>query len=131
MENLIIKGASDTFFTPNVNFDAVSGKCVLSGESYLENTVEFYKTLLEWLKSYMQTQKALQFHFSLSYYNTSSNKALLQVMNLLKSYEKQGGKVDAYWYYNEDDDDMREEAEDYELDSDLKLNIIPGLLSVH
>ena len=76
----------------------------------------------------METQKPIEFHFSLSYYNTSSNKAILQLMNLLKAYEDKGVNVTAYWYYNIDDDDMKEEAEDYELDSGLKLNLVGGLL---
>ena len=78
-------GASDTFFTPNVDFNESTGKCVIAGESYLENTVEFYKELQNWLKEYFNTKKAIDFHFSLTYFNTSSSKALLQLMNSLKA----------------------------------------------
>lgn len=128
MENLRITGAADTFFTPNVDFNASTGKCLLSGESYLENTVEFYKQLNAWLEEFFTTKKPLDFHFSLSYFNTSSSKAILQLMNLLKKYEDSGATVAVTWHYNADDEDMREEAEDYELDSGLKLNILGDLV---
>lgn len=128
MENLKITGASDTFFTPNVDFDAESGKCTLSGESYLENTVEFYKQLHVWLNEFMGTKNAIDFHFSLTYFNTSSSKALLQLMNLLKTYQDTGAAVIVTWHYNPDDEDMKEEAEDYELDSGLDLKIVGDLV---
>ncbi|MDX2197113.1 MAG: DUF1987 domain-containing protein [Cytophagales bacterium] len=128
MKDLKITGASDTFFTPNIEFQGESGVCIISGESYLENTVEFYKQILDWLRSYMETMQPIDFHFSLTYYNTSSSKAILQIMNLLKDYENKGGKISVTWHYNPDDEDMREEAEDYELDTGIKLNIIGDII---
>jgi hypothetical protein len=128
MENLKITGASDTFFTPNIDFDSISGKCVISGESYLENTVEFYKQLHQWLNEYMLSKKAIDFHFGLTYFNTSSSKALLQLMNALKAYEETGASVTVTWHYNIDDEDMKEEAEDYQLDSGLDIIIVGDLV---
>lgn len=126
-ENFVIQGASDTFFTPTVNFNAETGYCVISGESYLENTVEFYGKLYDWMKDFFKTSKPIEFEFKLTYYNTSSNKAILQLMNLLKDYETAGKSVTAIWHYREEDDEMREEAEDYMLDSGLDLKIIADL----
>ena len=126
-ENLVIQGASDTFFTPSINFNAETGICSISGESYLENTVEFYENLYSWLNEFFKTGKPIEFIFKLSYYNTSSNKAILQLMNLLKDYESNGNKVNAQWYYKVEDEEMREEAEDYMLDSGLDLKIVANL----
>ena len=126
-DNLVIQGASDTFFTPTINFNSETGICAISGESYLENTVEFYETLYLWLKEFFISGKPIEFVFKLSYYNTSSNKAILQLMNLLKDYESSGHKVDAQWFYKSEDIEMMEEAEDYMLDSGLDLKIIAGL----
>ena len=128
MENLKITGASDTFFTPDVDFDATTGLCYISGESYLENTPEFYKKLMKWLEDYMQTRKPIDFHFKLSYYNTSSNKAILKLMLLLKNYLDQGVTVKVTWHYNKNDDQMKEEAQDYALDTDLDIQIIDDLI---
>jgi hypothetical protein len=128
MENLKIKGASDTFFTPDVDFDAARGVCQIAGESYLENTTEFYKQLMNWLQEYMKSSKPIDFHLRLAYYNTSSNKAILKLLLLLKSYEDSGAEVKVTWHYNSDDDEMKEEAEDYALDSGLKIEILGDLV---
>jgi hypothetical protein len=126
-ENFVIKGASDTFFTPSVNFNAKTGICELSGESYLENTVEFYGELYTWLKKYFKTGRPLVFEFKLAYFNTSSNKAILQLLNLLKGYENSGNQVKVTWHYKKDDEEMREEAEDYMQDSGLALILVGDL----
>jgi len=127
MENFEIKGASDTFFTPTVSFNSSTGVCLVGGESYLENTVEFYSKLYDWMKEFFKTGNPIEFDFKLTYYNTSSNKAILQLMNLLKDYENEGKKVSATWHYNPADEEMREEAEDFALDSGLDLKIVGDL----
>lgn len=129
MNNLKIIGSSDTFFTPSIDFNAATGVCMISGESYLENTIEFYRQLLGWLEEYMSTHNAIDFHFSLSYFNTTSSKAILQILLLLKKYKEVGKEVKITWHYNPDDEDMREEAEDYELDSGMQLNIVGDLIT--
>jgi hypothetical protein len=129
MNDLKITGSSDTFFTPNVDFNGVTGVCSISGESYLENTIEFYKKLLDWLEEYLSAHQTIDFHFSLSYFNTTSSKSILQLLLLLKKHKDTGKEVKITWHYNPDDEDMREEAEDYELDSGLKLTIVGDLIT--
>jgi len=48
MEKLQIEGTAKT---PTVNFDP-SGKLELKGRSIPENSIEFYKPLMEWLDEY-------------------------------------------------------------------------------
>lgn len=115
MESLIIKGSSGVYYTPGVDFQADTGKCSLSGESYLEETWDFYDQLLNWLRSYMETVKGpIYFEFRLTYFNTSSSKCILEIVKLLKKYQDEGGEVELLWYYPEGDDDILEEAEDFE-----------------
>ena len=42
MENLYIQGSKGVYFVPTVNFNAETGICELSGESYLEETYSRY-----------------------------------------------------------------------------------------
>ncbi len=123
MENLKIEGSHGAFFVPFVDFNSNSGRCELSGESYLENTSEFYDKLLEWLENYMENiRKPIYFNIKLTYFNTSSSRAILDILNLLKAYEDDGGQIRVNWYYEEDDLDMEEEIEDYIFDTDLDIN---------
>ena len=126
MEDLIIEGAHDNFFTPSVNFNFKSGICELSGESFLEDTVEFYKPLIEWLEHYTtEVKKPLAFIIKLTYFNTSTSRCILDLLNVLKDYEDEGGEVVVNWHYDEDDIDMEEALEDYIIATGLEINLLP------
>lgn len=126
LRNLEIAASNGTYFIPNVNFNAQTGVCLLEGESYHENTWEFYNALMNWLNRYMQEVRGeLQFSFRLTYFNTSSSKCLLDIMRLLKDYQNQGGQVTTYWYYPADDVDNLAEAEDFVADTGLQIEIAP------
>ena len=47
MEDLEIKGESGVFYIPTVHLNASTGECEISGESYLEDTDEFYNTIIK------------------------------------------------------------------------------------
>jgi hypothetical protein len=125
MENIEIKGFKDDYFIPTVTFDAESGVCEISGESYLEETVEFYAPLLKWLEEFTEdTNRSITFDFKLTYFNTSSSKRILDIMLLLKEFQEDGGNVTANWFIEDDDTDMEDEVEDFKIASDLEINII-------
>lgn len=124
MENLEIKGESGVYFIPEVNLNASNGQCQISGESYLEDTDEFYNNIINWLEAYInEVKKPLTFDFRLTYFNTSSSRSILNVLRVLKKYEDKGGSVTVNWYYPEDDESIAEEAEDYMKDTGLKINM--------
>ena len=124
LNTLEIKGEKGTYFVPYVRFDAETGKCLLEGESYLENTWEFYNDLVDWLRSYTETGQPIAFNFKLTYFNTSSSKGILELLQFLKEYEDQGKQVTVAWYYPEDDEDILEEAEDFVEDTQLDIKLI-------
>lgn len=112
MESLIIEGTTKT---PNVNFDAESGKLEIKGRSIPENSIEFYKPLVDWLEEYGTgplSSTVLNVH--LEYFNTSSSKCILDVFKKLEAIHKNKYEVQINWYYEEDDEDMLEAGEDYE-----------------
>lgn len=113
MENINISGSRNVFFIPTVNFDAETGKCELSGESFLEDTEEFYKPLLNWLEDRIALKKPIDFTFRLSYFNTSSSKSILDILIILKKFQDEGGKVEIRWYYDGEDIDLEETLEDF------------------
>jgi len=126
MENLLIPILEDEYDKPYVNFDAASGKCELSGESFPEKTEEFYGNLMNWLEQYMEEVKGpIDFIFQVSYFNTSSSKRLLHMMILLHEYVEKGGKVTAQWNYDPEDLDLEEDIEDLKVISNLDLKLNP------
>jgi len=125
MKDLILESQNGTYITPAVRFIAESGVCEISGESFLEETAKFYAPIAEWLKNYtISENKTLIFSIKLTYFNTSTSKWILNILNILKDYEQDGNSLIVNWYYDQDDVDMQDDIEDYELDSGLKINKI-------
>jgi len=125
MENLIIQGSEGEFDVPSVHFNAETGICEISGESYLEKTAEFYDRLLNWIDQYInEVGKSITFNFKLTYFNTSSSKRILYIMLKLKEYINKGGEVTANWYYNKADIEMEEDIEDLSMIAKLDVNMI-------
>jgi hypothetical protein len=117
MDSLIIDPSNTT---PTVRFDANTGVMQLSGRSTPENSVEFYKRLLDWLDEYAQKPcSKTELNIKLEYFNTSSSKCLLDIFKSFNNLHKSGNDVLVKWYYEEEDEDMQEAGEDY---SDL-LNV--------
>lgn len=112
MEPIFIEGTPKT---PTVNFDSQSGILEIKGRSIPENSIEFYKPLVEWLEEYGKNPKDLtQVKIQLEYFNTSSSKSILDVFKKLEAIHKGNHEIIVNWYYEEDDEDMLEAGEDYE-----------------
>lgn len=47
------------------------------------------------------------------YFNTSSSKAILDIIDILEKHHKQGGNIKLFWYYEEDDEDIQESGEEF------------------
>jgi len=125
MENIEITGNKGVYFVPTVKFNATSGKLLIEGESYLEDTRAFYLPLIKWVESFVKVTKIpVILDVDLSYYNTSSSKHILEILYLLKEFENRGGSVTVNWHYTDDDADIEEEIEDFELESGLKINLV-------
>ena len=126
MENLNITGVHDVYFRPTVNLDADTGILEITGESYLEETVKFYKQILTWIENYIQEiDKPITFNFRLDYYNTTTSRSILDILDLLKLYQDKEGIVDVNWYCKEEElEYLQEDIEDLAEDSDIEINLI-------
>ncbi len=112
MEAINIEGTPKT---PKVNFDPEKGSLLLKGRSIPENSIEFYRPLVDWLDRYTGSPKAKTVcEIQLEYFNTSSSKCLLDLFKKLEQMNNSGADVVINWYYEEDDEDMLEAGEDYQ-----------------
>jgi hypothetical protein len=109
MDDIKIKGTPKT---PTVNFIKEEGKLEIKGRSIPENSIEFYKPLIDWIEHYSASPSdKTKINIQLEYFNTSSSKCILDVF---KKLEAVSGDLIVNWYYEEDDEDMLEAGEDYE-----------------
>jgi hypothetical protein len=112
MEPINIEGSPKT---PSIKFDIEKGILEIKGRSIPENSIEFYKPLVDWLDEYAKDPaKKTQVNIHLEYFNTSSSKCILDVFKKLEAIHKAKHDVVIFWYYEEDDEDMLEAGEDYE-----------------
>lgn len=112
MENLKIEG---TKTKPFVDCNAETGKLLIGGESYPENAIEFYKKIQDWIQEYLSQNKdkEVEFNFKMVYFNTSSSKAILDILDILERHHQKGGKIKVIWQYEEDDEDIQESGEEF------------------
>ena len=113
MDSIHIEGTTKT---PTVNFDAATGIIEIKGRSIPENSIEFYKPLVDWLDKYADIAKGtVNVNVQLEYFNTSSSKCILDVFKKLENIQSRNqAEVIINWFYEEDDEDMLEAGEDYQ-----------------
>lgn len=89
--------------TPEVNFK-YTGLIELRGNSFLENTREFYEPLIEWLQNYVinPSDKTIV-NFDFEYYNTSSQLWIFRVVEVLLDLVKVGKNIIFNWYFTEEE----------------------------
>lgn len=112
MADLKLEGSPKT---PTIEFNSGTGNLLIRGRSIPENSIEFYKSLIEALESYKDNSQAnTKVDIQLEYFNTSSSKCILDVFKKLEAINSGNSEVVINWYYEEDDEDMLEAGEDYQ-----------------
>ncbi|MGL1885723.1 MAG: DUF1987 domain-containing protein [Reichenbachiella sp.] len=100
--------------TPSVYFNPKNQLLDMRGKSSPEDPVAFYNVLLENIDNYVQLNVSkLTVNMAFEYFNTSSSKCLFNILRKLESVEKLGKKVVVNWYFENEDEDMREAGEDF------------------
>ena len=122
MDNLIVKKTQNTL---EVNFNSASGICQLTGSSYPENSIKFFKPLIAWIKQYgEQGKEGITLELRVNYINTSSTKFILDLFELLEGFHKKRGNIKINWYYLENEDDLRETGEELTEHINIPVNFI-------
>lgn len=100
--------------SPRVLFDAAQGRLHISGESYPEDAAAFFGPILRALEEQLdRDEPPLSVDLELSYFNSSSAKALMNIFQMLEEAARRGRSVTINWHYHPDDDTMEEFGEDF------------------
>lgn len=103
-----------TRVTPSVYFNPQKQVLDLRGKSSPENPVAFYSHIIKSLEAYISSPaKKLVVNLAYEYFNTSSSKCVFLILDKIRKIHQSGKDVVVNWYYEEDDEDMREAGEDY------------------
>jgi hypothetical protein len=104
MEKLIIEPRNKT---PRLEFDPDTGRMNISGVSSAENSLEFYKPILNWIEDYKENvQPKTVVDINYKYFNTSSAKCILDMLERFVQLKEKGTELVINWYYEKDDEEM-------------------------
>lgn len=122
MTKLTIKSTPKT---PDVSFDAATGVLEIKGMSCAEHALNFYKPIYVWLDEYIQNPASdTVLNFKLKYFNTSSAKCILQLLEKVEKLNSTGKKLTINWYFVTDDEQMIADGENYSSIIGIPFNMI-------
>lgn len=122
MENIIL-AATET--TPQVTLDFEKNILLIKGVSYPENSNEFYKPIINWLKEYLNsvdTEIILNLH--IEYLNTSSTKSILNILDVFNDSFNEGKNVKIIWNYDKENQSLFECGEELSFGLDVPFEIV-------
>jgi hypothetical protein len=101
MEDLQIQ---PTKKTPLIDF-YTSGKLILAGSVYPENSKEFFEPVIDWIRELEAHE--VDFDMIVEYMNTSAAKKIWELLKSLQA-NKKVSSIKINWFYQEWDDDILE-----------------------
>lgn len=114
MDPLILE---QTRYTPEVRFDAAAPSLIMGGESYPENAAAFFTPVLRWLENFLaQDDSPVVLDLTIIYCNSSSSKALMDILDTLDQAAAKGRQVSINWHYHEENDMALEYGQEFKED---------------
>jgi hypothetical protein len=94
-----------TEYTPQIILDPINYRFVFAGESYPENTFEFYEPILEWFRDFLTQKKDMILEMELTYLNSSSLKSFYDIFEFLNAHAKEfNSRIIIQWIYDEENE---------------------------
>lgn len=111
MKNLIIEA---TEFSPKVILD-ISGIIDIRGDSFPENTYEFYKPVMHWIEEYLNKPEngKCVVNIAINYFNSSSSQLFFDLFDLFEEAAESGKTVEVNWIYHSKNGSAKEAGEDF------------------
>ncbi len=112
--------------TPMVRADHEEGLVFMAGDSYPENPFEFFQPIIDWIDDFLKNDgRPLSFDLELVYLNTSSIRAMMDILDRLEESHQEGRQVDVHWSYDPDNERVGELAEEFKEDCTFPFTIAP------
>lgn len=99
--------------TPLVIYNKGTATLEMKGRSILKDVTDFYLPVMQWFNFILiQKPPAFRAVFAMEYFNTHSSRVLLEMVRNMEKLQNAGGKVLIDWYYEEEDEEMKDFGED-------------------
>lgn len=111
--------------TPEILFDPISGVLRMAGESYPENSFEFYAPVISWLARFLAVHNGpVTLDINFSYLNTGSTKCMMDILDILEENHVSGRSVQILWHCDAENDRAIETAEEFREEVTLPFHIV-------
>lgn len=125
MENLRIAATASS---PEIRFDREKRVLAIRGESFPENTEEFYAPVLSFLRDHLRTERGegMTVNMELIYFNTSSAKVFMNMFDMLEGASGDDRPVRVNWIYDEENENAQMAGEEFReiITSPLVFNLV-------
>ncbi len=107
---------------PKVFFSAAEARLNIHGRCLLEYPEEIFDPMNKWLEDYLKNPgKITELNIGLEYFNSSTAKAIIRFLALLKQLEGKSELMVNFYY---DDENILDYGKDFSEIVDLKFNFI-------
>lgn len=121
MNDLNIPGTQST---PCVTTQGDQGLLSMAGDSYPENSFEFFREVIAWIETFLKAStEPLRLELRLVYMNTSSVKAMMDIFDLLEEAYGKGRQVRVDWYYDPRNERVVDLADEFREDCSFPFEI--------
>ncbi len=105
--DIFIEGTQNT---PRILFNEKASSWVVSGRSYNKEPLSSYQPLIAWLET-LNGPGSYSFEFKLEFFDTSSFKVIVDILSYLQKKYSENLDLSIKWFYESDDEDMRDSGE--------------------
>ena len=111
MDTLFVEATS---ITPRVEFNKQKNIFRIEGKSLPEDVKNFYTPLIKWFEKYsLHPNPLTNLHLDFEYFNTSSSKMILILLNKIRDIQNKGSQVNVIWVFPPHDVEIEEAGEDF------------------
>ena len=123
MKKLIIKSSEKfpkVILNPNKNIYEISGR------SIPEDVMKSYEPVVKWIDENVgKIKNKMELDFKLDYLNSNSTKMIFDILTMLDKFYQAGIKISINWFYEDDDEDIKDEGELFSSLFKLPFKLIP------
>jgi hypothetical protein len=112
--------------TPQILFSPETQTLLMAGESYPENSFDFFDPVFNWLSTELPQLGGLTLEIKIKYMNSSSTKCMLDILDIMTERYEAGTQIEVKWYIEPGNERARELAEEFQEDMEIPFKIIEG-----
>jgi hypothetical protein len=114
-----------TLTTPKIVFNAETGEISVIGSAIMDNAEAFFAPFIAKVEEYAKVPKEnTVLNLNLKAINVAASKRILFLLFCLQEFKSEKYSVTVNWFFNEENEDIRDLGEDYNFMVNLNFNFI-------